>query len=153
MDEEELQMVYSWVDEVPLSRPKRNIARDFSDGGIVNWDAVPFMKIDTTVTVLVAEVVKHHIPRLVELHNYSGANSMDRKMYNWSTLNRECTFVSFRYFSLRFVERVFKKIGLHVPRSEMEDLANAKAGAIEGLLRRLMEKVHWKCLKSKRKRL
>jgi hypothetical protein len=33
MDEEEMQMIYNWIDEIPLSRPKRNIARDFSDGG------------------------------------------------------------------------------------------------------------------------
>lgn len=33
IDEEEMQMIYNWVDEIPLSRPKRNIARDFSDGG------------------------------------------------------------------------------------------------------------------------
>lgn len=29
----ELQELYTWIDEVPLSRPKRNIARDFADGG------------------------------------------------------------------------------------------------------------------------
>ena len=34
IDEEELQLVYQWVDSVNLSRPKKNIARDFSDGGI-----------------------------------------------------------------------------------------------------------------------
>ena len=33
LDEEEMQGIYNWVDEIPLSRPKRNIARDFSDGG------------------------------------------------------------------------------------------------------------------------
>jgi hypothetical protein len=33
MDDESLQKVYTWVDEIPLSRPKRNISRDFSDGG------------------------------------------------------------------------------------------------------------------------
>jgi hypothetical protein len=33
LDEEEMQMIYNWVDEIPLSKPKRNIARDFSDGG------------------------------------------------------------------------------------------------------------------------
>lgn len=33
LDEEDMQMIYNWVDEIPLSRPKRNIARDFSDGG------------------------------------------------------------------------------------------------------------------------
>ena len=32
--EEELQDLYMWVDGIPLSRPKKNIARDFSDGGM-----------------------------------------------------------------------------------------------------------------------
>ena len=53
LSEEVLQEVYHWVDEVPLSRAKRNIARDFSDG------------------VLVAEVIKHFMPKDVDLHNYS----------------------------------------------------------------------------------
>lgn len=35
IDEEELQLVYQWVDSIHLSRPKKNIARDFSDGGIL----------------------------------------------------------------------------------------------------------------------
>ena len=33
MNDEQLQSVYVWVDSIPLSRPKRNIGRDFSDGG------------------------------------------------------------------------------------------------------------------------
>ena len=33
VSEEEMQEVYNWVDEIPLSRPKKNIARDFSDAG------------------------------------------------------------------------------------------------------------------------
>lgn len=33
MDEEDLQQLYGWIDEIPLSRQKRNIARDFSDAG------------------------------------------------------------------------------------------------------------------------
>ena len=33
LSEEDLQAVYAWVDEIPLSRPKKNIASDFSDGG------------------------------------------------------------------------------------------------------------------------
>jgi len=36
IDEEELQLVYQWVDSIPLSRPKKNIARDFSDAGNTN---------------------------------------------------------------------------------------------------------------------
>ena len=35
MDDAELQRLYAWVDEIPLSRPKRNIARDFADGVLV----------------------------------------------------------------------------------------------------------------------
>ncbi len=34
LDEEDMQLIYNWVDEIPLSRPKKNITRDFSDGGI-----------------------------------------------------------------------------------------------------------------------
>ena len=34
LDEDALQQIYTWIDEVPLSRPKKNIARDFSDGGM-----------------------------------------------------------------------------------------------------------------------
>ena len=34
LDEEELQRIYTWVDDIPLSRPKKNITRDFSDGGV-----------------------------------------------------------------------------------------------------------------------
>ena len=33
MTEEELEKLYTWVDEIPLSRPKKNMTRDFSDGG------------------------------------------------------------------------------------------------------------------------
>jgi len=71
LDEDELQALYQWVDEIPLSRPKRNIARDFSDG------------------VLMAELVKYYFPRLVELHNYSPSESVPRKVYNWETLEKK----------------------------------------------------------------
>lgn len=103
MDEEELQRIYQWIDEIPLSRPKRNIARDFADG------------------VLVAEVVAHYYPRMVELHNYPPANSFAQKLYNWQTLNK----------------KVFKKISLSLFKPELEALCNAEAGAIEQLLKKL----------------
>lgn len=32
-DDAELEELYNWVDSIPLTRPKKNIARDFSDGG------------------------------------------------------------------------------------------------------------------------
>ncbi|XP_043110714.1 sperm flagellar protein 1 [Puntigrus tetrazona] len=71
LDEETLQDLYAWIDKLPLSRPKRNITRDFSDG------------------VMTAEVVKHFFPKLVELHNYTPAHSTQQKLSNWSTLNRK----------------------------------------------------------------
>jgi hypothetical protein len=33
VDENEIMHIYEWVDSITLSRPKKNIARDFSDGG------------------------------------------------------------------------------------------------------------------------
>ncbi len=36
-----------------------------------------------------AELIKNHIPRLVELHNYPSASSTSQKNYNWATLNRK----------------------------------------------------------------
>lgn len=36
LSEEALQDLYAWIDKIKLSRPKRNISRDFSDGG--DWD-------------------------------------------------------------------------------------------------------------------
>ena len=33
VSDEELESLFIWVDEIPLSRPKRNLSRDFADGG------------------------------------------------------------------------------------------------------------------------
>lgn len=32
-DDEELQELYKWLDDIPLSRVKKNVGRDFSDAG------------------------------------------------------------------------------------------------------------------------
>eukprot|EP00752_Nemacystus_decipiens_P011596 g10298.t1 len=71
LSNDDLTRLYTWVDEIKLSRPKRNIARDFSDG------------------VLVAEVVAYYFPKLVDLHNYAAANAVRQKVYNWNTLNEK----------------------------------------------------------------
>ncbi|XP_011443091.2 sperm flagellar protein 1 isoform X3 [Magallana gigas] len=70
-DDAELEELYNWVDSIPLTRPKKNIARDFSDG------------------VLVAEIIQYKFPTLVELHNYSPASATDKKLLNWAVLNRK----------------------------------------------------------------
>ncbi|XP_050566466.1 UPF0687 protein C20orf27 homolog isoform X7 [Cygnus atratus] len=66
-----LRALYRWVDAVPLSRPRRNIARDFSDG------------------VLAAELVKFFFPAMVQLHSYVPASSTPQKLANWGHLNRK----------------------------------------------------------------
>jgi hypothetical protein len=71
LDDDTLQRLYAWIDEIPLSRPKKNIARDFSDG------------------ILTAEVIGYYFPKFVQMHNYSSANSAKQKEYNWNTLNRK----------------------------------------------------------------
>ena len=83
-----------------MSRPKRNIARDFSDG------------------VLLAEIVKHFVPKLVDLHNYSQAHSLSQKTYNWNTLN----------------VKVLKKFGLNLSKAEIEAIVNMEPDAIEKTL-------------------
>jgi len=34
IDQQVLEDLYSWIDQIPLSRPKKDLKRDFSDGGI-----------------------------------------------------------------------------------------------------------------------
>ena len=63
--------IYAWIDKIPLSRVKKNIARDFSDG------------------VLMSEVMHHYFPKLVDLHNYIKTNSVSKKTYNWNTMNKK----------------------------------------------------------------
>jgi len=80
LSDQQTQTLYSWIDTISLSRPKRNIGRDFSDG------------------VLLAEVVASVHPAIVELHNYTSASSFTQKMYNWDTLN----FKVFKKLGLQF---------------------------------------------------
>ncbi|XP_061184350.1 sperm flagellar protein 1-like isoform X2 [Saccostrea echinata] len=70
-DDEELENLYTWIDSIPLSRPKKNVARDFADG------------------VLVAEIVQNFFPQLVQMHNYTPANATNQKKENWLVLNRK----------------------------------------------------------------
>ncbi|OHS98239.1 hypothetical protein TRFO_35395 [Tritrichomonas foetus] len=69
LTDEQLEDLYQWIDKIPLSRRKKNLSRDFSDG------------------VLMAEVVAHFFPRFVDLHNYDQGLRVDTKIYNWKTLN------------------------------------------------------------------
>jgi hypothetical protein len=60
-----------WIDSLPLSRKRKNLARDFSDG------------------LFMAEVLHIFYPKIVDLHNYEQALRIDTKIYNWNTLNQK----------------------------------------------------------------
>uniref|UniRef100_A0A286XE14 Calponin-homology (CH) domain-containing protein n=1 Tax=Cavia porcellus TaxID=10141 RepID=A0A286XE14_CAVPO len=102
-----LQGLRAWLDRLPLSRSKRHLARDFSDG------------------VLVAEIVKHFHPRLVDLHSYIPACNTDQKLSNWSLLNRQ----------------VFHRLHFCVSEAEIRNVVASVPGAIEPILCALREKV------------
>ena len=68
--------------------------------------------------MLLAEVVHHYFPKYVELHNYSSANSVRQKLYNWSTLNN----------------KVFKRLDFEVKKADIEAIVNCKPGVIELIL-------------------
>ncbi|KAH9144274.1 hypothetical protein AeRB84_011803 [Aphanomyces euteiches] len=107
LDDEILQKIYAWIDEIPLSRPKKNMGRDFSDG------------------ILAAEVIAFYFPKLVQMHNYSSANSVTQKQYNWSTLN----------------SKVLKRLGFQLAKREIDDIVNCKPGAVEEFLTKLQVKI------------
>ncbi|KAM4607470.1 sperm flagellar protein 1 [Polymixia lowei] len=107
LNEEALQDLYAWIDKIPLSRPKRHITRDFSDG------------------VMAAEVVKHFFPKLVELHNYSPANSTQQKLSNWNIINR----------------KVFSKLSFYVTEETVKKIVLSTPGVIESVLCSLREKI------------
>ena len=63
-------------------------------------------------------MVKHYIPKLVDLHNYSQAHSVAQKIYNWNTLNL----------------KVFKKFGFQISKNEVEALVNMVPDSVERLM-------------------
>ena len=71
LDEEQLKDVYEWVDSFTLSKTKRNIARDFSDG------------------MLVAEIMQNYFPEYVNIHSYPSCHNKQKKEENWNHLKKK----------------------------------------------------------------
>ncbi|KAK5645337.1 hypothetical protein RI129_006637 [Pyrocoelia pectoralis] len=78
-----------------------------------------------TFSVPLAEILKHHYPKLVELHNYTPKNSISQKLINWQTLNR----------------KVLSKLDLSLTNEVMEELSQSVPGAIEKLLFSVKERI------------
>ena len=72
-----------------------------------------------------AELLVHYYPKLVEIHNYSAANSFSQKMYNWNTL---CT-------------KVLKRLGVTLDPADLDRTCKVVPGAIENILRVVRIKV------------
>lgn len=88
MSTEQLNLLHSetvknWLLAVNLSKPIRNFAKDFSDGGFFIYYINKFFYL-----VLVAEIIAHFLPRFIALGNFSHVNSLALKRYNWETLQK-----------------------------------------------------------------
>ncbi|XP_044596771.1 sperm flagellar protein 1-like [Cotesia glomerata] len=71
LSDESFYGINIWLDQITFSRPRKNIARDFSNA------------------VFMAELLKKYYPRYVDLHNYYHGNSLAKKLDNWRTLNKK----------------------------------------------------------------
>lgn len=107
LNNDEIVSIYEWVDNIPLSREKKFINKDFSDG------------------ILMAEVLKFLYPNLVDLHNYQEANSINKKIENWNTLN----------------QKVFKKLNIPLSKKTIDDVSHSQIGTIENILKVVYDKI------------
>ena len=102
LDEETTKSLLIWIDSIELSRPKKNINRDFADGVLV----AEVIAVSTEV-FFCTDVLQHYFPQRVEIHNYVPASSRQGKLTNWATLNR----------------KVLSKFGFSVPQGDQRKSA------------------------------
>ncbi|XP_023183135.1 sperm flagellar protein 1-like isoform X1 [Xiphophorus maculatus] len=110
LSEKEERDTLTWIDKIPFSRPKKNVSRDFSDG------------------VMVAEIVKHYFPRIVDIHNYITSCKTQQKRNNWKLLNK----------------KVFSKLDFYVSEDMVEKIVSSTPGVILQVLFSLKEKLEKK---------
>ena len=112
-DPEELDEIHGWVDGFRLSREKKNIRRDFSDG------------------ILIGEIVSSVDPSLVDLKQLVESLNAKTKVGNWNTLNS-------RHVSSGMT---FSKMGFRFSDEDVDGVVNSKPLAIEHVLRILKVKI------------
>ena len=71
LDDNEYYEIYNWVDNYNLSKTRKNINRDFSDG------------------TCYAEIIKKNIPSIIQIHNYIPTENHKQKLENWNLLNNK----------------------------------------------------------------
>ncbi|XP_072493143.1 sperm flagellar protein 1 isoform X2 [Notamacropus eugenii] len=78
--------------------------------------------------VLAAEVVKFYFPKMVEMHNYVPANSVQQKINNWIHLNR----------------KVLHKLNFSIPEDVIQKIAQCSPGVVELVLIPLRQRLEEK---------
>lgn len=117
LTEKELEEIYSWVDAAPLSRPKKNIMRDFSDCS------------------LLAQIIRYYLPSsykgIIQVHNYVETMSTQQKYNNWNQINQKVLS--------RFPDPyTLKKAGkLQLTQLEIKCVVECQTGAIERVLKKV----------------
>ena len=107
LENDALKEVYLWVDSFDLSRPKKNITRDFSDGQ------------------LIAEIIYHYLPKVVNLHSFVKANSRPNKLANWKVLQT----------------KVFPKMAFNPSKADIKEIVDCKRMSVENFLSVLRAKL------------
>lgn len=83
------------------------------------------MEVSSFNLVLLAEIIHHYFPTIIELHNYSNASGKSQKLYNWNTLNT----------------KVFKKMGFQLHRLDIDSVIAAEPEGIERILKLVKDMV------------
>lgn len=155
LDDEELQALYTWVDEIPLSRPKRNIARDFADAGARAWDAGesgaapnrgasrsavrrgggPLLpQAGRAPQLQLGQLDEGQAVQLEHAEQCApGATAVLAEMCPPSASPRSPR--PLRPRSCVSTAKVFKRLGFQIPESEMRDIVACKPAAVERLLK------------------
>ncbi|XP_043992022.1 sperm flagellar protein 1 [Gambusia affinis] len=107
LSEKEERDTLAWLDKIPFSRHKKHISRDFSDG------------------VMVAEVVQHYFPKIVDIHNYVTSCKTQQKLGNWNLLNK----------------RVFSKLDFYVSEETVKKIVSSTPGVVLPVMFFLKEKI------------
>ncbi|CAL8072237.1 unnamed protein product [Orchesella dallaii] len=104
ISDSDLVSIYRWLDTMEFSRPKKTaVHRDFADG------------------VMMAELVAHYIPKIVNTRNYVSASNTKTKISNWTHIN----------------EKVFKRLRFQLTPSLIKCITDARPGMIERVLQPL----------------
>lgn len=114
MNSPQNQEIKTWLQSLHLSKPIHNTSRDFSDAGSINFSYI----INTSQTVLLAEIIAHFLPRYVSLNTFGHVHSFALKRYNWETLQKV----------------VLRHLNIQLSASQINQLANSEEGAIESLI-------------------